>query len=83
MRRAGRVILVGLLTLLSPSQADLSADLGAIALFPADNYWHWDISNYPSHPNSANFVSSVGAATRLHPDFGSVLDGVPWDVTWG
>lgn len=82
MRRAAHGILIGLFALLAPSRADQSADLGSIALFPADNYWHWDISGYPVHPNSANFVASVGATTRLHPDFGSVLDGVPWGIPY-
>lgn len=82
MRRAFPGILLGLFTLLAPSRADESADLGSIALFPADNYWHWDISGYPVHPNSANFVNSVGATARLHPDFGSVLDGVPWGIPY-
>jgi hypothetical protein len=65
-----------------PASAWKSEDLGSIPLFPADNYWHWDISQLPIHPNSAAFVNSVGAATRLHPDFGSELDGVPWGIPY-
>ena len=82
MLRFGNAALIGLFAALAPSHADQSADLGSIALFPADNYWHWDISGYPVHPNSANFVASVGAADRLHPDFGSVLEGVPWGIPY-
>jgi hypothetical protein len=59
-----------------------SADLSGIALFPADNPWHWDISQLPVHPNSSNLVASVGAATSVHPDFGSDLDGVPWGIPY-
>lgn len=59
-----------------------SADLSGIALFPADNPWHWDISQLPVHPNSANLVASVGSSTSVHPDFGSELDGVPWGIPY-
>jgi hypothetical protein len=59
-----------------------SADLSGIALFPADNPWHWDVSKLPVHPNSANLVASPGSSTSLHPDFGSTLDGVPWGIPY-
>jgi len=59
-----------------------SADLSGVQIFPADNYWHWDISNFPVHPNSANLVASVGNGTSLHPDFGSVLEGVPFGIPY-
>lgn len=52
-----------------PLYAAQSADLGAIPIFPADNPWHYDISEYPVHPNSDNFIISVGKNTALHPDF--------------
>lgn len=75
---------LGLLALLgaAPLQAWRSADLGAAPLFPADNHWYWDISKFPVHPNSEAFITSVGAATRLHPDFGSYLDSVPWGIPY-
>ncbi|MDB5103534.1 MAG: hypothetical protein JWP91_1223 [Fibrobacteres bacterium] len=59
-----------------------SPDLSGIALFPEDNYWHWDISKFPTHPNSAKLVASVGNLTSLHPDFGSVLDGAPFGIPY-
>lgn len=80
MQAAASMSLAGLLAV--SASAWKSADLGSIALFPADNYWHWDISGLPVHPNSANFVASVGAATRLHPDFGSELEGQPWGIPY-
>lgn len=66
----------------APAATLESADLSGIALFPADNPWHWDISKLPAHPNSANLVASVGNSTSLHPDFGSQLDGVPWGIPY-
>jgi hypothetical protein len=65
-----------------PAHALQSPDLSGIQLFPADNPWHWDVSKLPVHPNSAKLVASVGNATSLHPDFGSVLDGVPWGIPY-
>ncbi len=59
-----------------------SADLSGMQIFPADNYWHWDISKFPVHPNSAKLVASVGNTTGLHPDFGSVLDGAPFGIPY-
>lgn len=65
-----------------PIHAAQSADLGSIGIFPADNYWHWDISGYQVHPNSDNFVNSVGKNTGLHPDFGSVYEGAPMGIPY-
>jgi hypothetical protein len=59
-----------------------SADLSGVQLFPADNPWHWDISQLPVHPNSSNLVASVGASASVHPDFGSELGGVPWGIPY-
>ncbi len=70
------------LSLPAPLPAAQSADLGAIAIFPADNYWHWDISGYQVHPNSDNYVASVGKNTSLHPDFGTVYEGAPWGIPY-
>ncbi len=41
------------------------------AVFPADNYWHADISGLPRHPRSGQWLSHMSSAdTDLHPDFG-------------
>jgi hypothetical protein len=50
---------------------------GIPAIFPSDNPWNTDISNYPVHPNSANFIASIGASTGMHPDFGTTYNGAP------
>ncbi len=62
--------------------AGQSADLSAISIFPKDNYWHWDISGLQVHPNSDNFVASVGKTGSLHPDFGSTLGGAGWGIPY-
>jgi hypothetical protein len=40
------------------------------AEFPADNYWHADISGLPLHPRSAQWLSHMSTDRDLHPDFG-------------
>lgn len=50
---------------------------GACTVFPADNPWNTDISGAPIHPNSANFINSIGASDHLHPDFGTFYEGAP------
>jgi hypothetical protein len=77
-----KLALIASLSAAPAAFALLSPDLSGIAIFPADNYWHWDISKYPVHPNSANLVASVGNATSVHPDFGSVLDGAPFGIPY-
>lgn len=46
-------------------------------IFPPNNPWNSDISTAPVHPNSDNFVASMGADTELHSDFGTVWNGAP------
>jgi hypothetical protein len=59
-----------------------SADLGALQVFPPDNPWNQDISQLPVHPNSANYLASMGLDTGLHPDFGTVWNGAPIGIPY-
>ncbi len=61
------------------------ANLNGYIPFPADNAWNTDISALPVDPNSANFISFIGATAPLHPDFGAGLlggntFGIPYQV---
>ncbi len=47
------------------------------AILPADNPWNTPIDQAPLHPNSDNFIASIGLATNLHPDFGTEYGGAP------
>src|SRR3989442_9634032 len=53
-------------------------------VFPPDNAWNMDISQAPVHPRSAAFIASIGAAGKLHADFGTTYrgapNGIPYDV---
>ena len=65
----------------SPPASDevsrLSPSLGDLQVFPPDSPWNTDISKYPVHPNSANFIASIGADKPLHPCFGGPYEGRP------
>ncbi|MGN6607772.1 MAG: hypothetical protein ACTHMS_12290 [Jatrophihabitans sp.] len=57
------------------------ARIAGCPLFPADNAWRTDISRFAVSPRSAAWVRSIGATTRLHPDFGSNPSyGIPYVV---
>ncbi|HEY2893925.1 MAG TPA: IPT/TIG domain-containing protein [Pirellulales bacterium] len=61
--------------------------LSGNALFPADNPWNQVISAAPVAGNSSTLVSSIGASSALHPDFGTVYQGanigIPYNVVSG
>ena len=95
--------LVALVTLLAfqtastiPAWAMSSVRGGALPqplpLFPADNWWNLDISNWPVDGNSANYIAFInnGGTRRLHPDFGgndtstaNGIYGMPYAVVTG
>ncbi|HME62297.1 MAG TPA: hypothetical protein VKH62_13725 [Candidatus Binatia bacterium] len=59
-----------------------------LPLFPPDNWWNLDISNWPVDANSGNFISFInnGGTRTLHPDFGgnagsgNAVYGMPYAV---
>ena len=59
-----------------------SANTGNLQVFPPDNAWNWDISGYEVHPNSDNFIDSIGSYTNLHPDFGTYWQGAPIGIPY-
>jgi hypothetical protein len=65
-----------------PAPGNPSA-VGSCSLFPGSNYWYADVSTLPVHPLSANYVTSVGAAKKMHADFGSgEWDGGPIGIPY-
>jgi len=54
-----------------PSSARPVPGAPGCPMTPADSFWHTDVSALPVHPQSAGWVSSVGATARLKADFGS------------
>ncbi len=56
--------------------------VGPCQIFPSDNPWNTDISNYPIHPMSDVFIAAISKTRSfLHPDFGSNASyGIPYVV---
>jgi len=61
-----------------------------LPLFPITNWWNADVSAAPVDPNSAAFISFIGASRGLHPDFGgdsgdpdAPIYGMPFVVVSG
>jgi hypothetical protein len=49
--------------------------------FPADNWWHADVSHLPVHARSAAWLSHMDTDVDLHPDFGpSYGDGPNYGI---
>ncbi|MBM3462327.1 MAG: hypothetical protein FJX76_09520 [Armatimonadetes bacterium] len=69
----------------TPSAPTAVPQIEGCPIFPADNPWNTDISSFPVHPNSSNYLAHMNAATRtLHPDFGAdPTYGIPFVVVGG
>jgi hypothetical protein len=53
--------------------------VGGCQIFPADNWWNTDISNYPLDPLSDAYINALPG--NLHPDFGQNPDyGIPFNI---
>jgi hypothetical protein len=57
--------------------------------FPADSWWHADVSRLPLHARSAQWMARMSPTAKLHPDFGPsygaqpVPYGIPITVVGG
>jgi len=59
------------------SGARAAAVIDGCQLYPSDNVWNTPVDAAPVHPSSATWVATIGAASRLHADFGTVYNGAP------
>jgi hypothetical protein len=59
-----------------------SGDLGGKPIFPASSAWRTDVSGSPRDPLSDSLIHSCGAATGMHPDFGTVYAGAPNGISY-
>ena len=60
-----------------PTKGGMAPMIANCQVFPPDNPWNTDISKLPVHPNSDNFVASIGQNKPLHPCFGTTYNGLP------
>ncbi|HTB18166.1 MAG TPA: hypothetical protein VK708_08610 [Bryobacteraceae bacterium] len=51
--------------------------IGTCPVFPANNIWNTPVDHLPVSSNSSTYINTIGQSTALHPDFGTVYDGVP------
>ena len=61
-------------------QAGPAAD--TCRVFPADNAWNQRVDTLPVHPNSTEWVKSIGETERLRALF-SATDGIPYQLLAG
>jgi hypothetical protein len=81
-----RIAMVSLIFWGLASSTQAAPTLGGCPVFPANNYWNTPVDTLPVHASSATWVNSIGAATRLHPDWGNVLSdnyGIPFVTVTG
>jgi hypothetical protein len=73
--------LAALAALSAAVAADAAASVGGCPVFPSNHYWNTPVDTLPLHPSSNAWVNSIGATTRLHPDWGNILSdnyGIPF-----
>ena len=74
------------LTFGAPSWLPVAGHFGIEApectIFPDDNPWNTDVSDWPVHPRSDAYVTSIGVDDHLHPDFGTEYLGVPIGIPY-
>ena len=77
IRRKSNMLFLISACVFSPLSGSESPNIGDLIVFPEDNPWNWDISAHQVHPNSENFIESIGTDEPLHPDFGTIWNGAP------
>ncbi len=66
-----------------PAIIQAGPTLEGCSIFPGDSIWNTPIDTLPVDPNSAAYISTIGAAKGLHPDFGSgTWDGGPIGIPY-
>jgi chitodextrinase len=92
MTRSPRLVLLAttIMTLVASGgqAAQTPPTLGSCPMFPADNIWNTPVDGLPVDANSSVYVTTIGTARYLHPDFGSGLwagspIGAPYNLVPG
>ena len=57
--------------------------IGNCTVLPADNIWNTRVDQLPVQPSSSTWVTTIGASSHLHPDFGSgTYNGEPIGIPY-
>ncbi|HEY1267561.1 MAG TPA: hypothetical protein VGH16_09915 [Candidatus Binatia bacterium] len=98
IRRTAALALLLVFASTAPAGAITGTRNGALPdplpLFPADNWWNLDISNWPVDKDSSKYITFInnGGTRRLHPDLGgsagdsqdpNAIYGMPYAVVTG
>lgn len=59
-----------------------SPQIEGMKIFPPDNFWNTPIDKMPVHPNSEEYISTIGKNKTLHPDFGTFWEGKPIGIPY-
>jgi hypothetical protein len=74
-----RSILIGFAGLVLATNAYGQQTIGGCSVLPPDNIWNTPVDTLPVLANSGTMVSTIGANTGFHPDFGTDLtSGIPF-----
>ncbi len=82
------VIIIALVPFAFVADAFASPSVAGCLVFPADNVWNTPVDTLPVDANSQNYITTIGANSGLHADFGSGLwnggpIGIPYTVVDG
>jgi len=72
MRACATLALAG-----SSLAASAAPVIAGCPVFPADNVWNTPVDTLPAHASSSAWISTIGATTGLHADFGTSYLGEP------
>ena len=76
------VIMFTVIFLTGWSMAQGTPTIAGCPIFPADNVWNTPIDHLPVDSNSSVYITSIGATTGIHPDFGTIWGGAPIGITY-
>jgi len=56
--------------------------LDGCQVLPEDNIWNTPVDHLPVDPNSDSYINTIGEASYVHPDFGTMWQGAPIGIPW-
>jgi hypothetical protein len=72
------ISLLSVLGLVGAGSAYAQQTIGTCSVLPANNIWNTPVDTLPVLSNSASMVTTIGASTGFHADFGAAIwDGGP------
>lgn len=77
------LFITAIVLLLCLMQGTVASAISGVQIFPADHIWNVPVDQLPVDARSADYVSTIGALSHLHPDFGSgTWEGSPIGIPY-